>query len=283
MTVELPLIGIGYRYPLHDWTVEHLARFDVLEVVVDHYMTGGPTYRDSLGALLGKVPMTAHGIGLSLGSTEPLDYDYIEKIADITSLIGANNFSEHVAFTRSSGIDLANLLPLPKTRETLDFLVGRLREVCRIMPVPVSLENITYLFDYNYGELTDAEFLIQLCERTETKLLLDIQNLYTNSLNHHFDPTEFLDALPRGIVKAVHMAGGQEMEHVEIDTHSFPVRDEVLALLRLMRTQQSPDTIILERDGRLDEPDEMLDDIDNIRDQYDLAPRGKSHVQPIAS
>lgn len=283
MTAETPLIGIGYRYPLHDWTVEHLACFDVLEIVVDHYLTGGPTYRDGLASLVGKVPMTAHGIGLSLGSAEPLDYDYIEKIADITSMIGATNFSEHVAFTRSSGIDLANLLPLPKTRETLDFLVDRLRDVCRIMPVPVSLENITYLFDYNYGELTDAEFLIRLCDRTDTTLLLDIQNLYTNALNHDFDPTEFLNALPDGIVKAVHMAGGQEMEHVEIDTHSFPVRDEVLALLGLMRTRQSPDTIILERDGRLDEPDEMLDDIDNIRAQYDLAPTGKGHVQPFAS
>ena len=79
------------------------------------------------------------------------------------------------------------------------------------------------------------------------------------------------------------MAGGQEMEHVEIDSHSFPVREEVLALLGLMRTRQSPDTIILERDGRLDEPDEMLDDVDNIRDQYDLAPNGNGHVQPVAS
>ena len=283
MTVIPPLIGIGYRHPLHDWTVKNLACFDVLEVVVDHYLMGGTAYRDSLGSLLGKVPVTAHGIGLSLGSAEPLDYDYIEQIAEITSLIGATRFSEHVAFTRSSGIDLANLLPLPKTRETLDFLVERLREVCRIMPVPVSLENITYLFDYNYGEMSDAEFLIRLCERTETTLLLDIQNLYTNALNHHFDPVDFLNALPRGIVKSVHMAGGQEMEHVEIDTHSFPVRDEVLALLGLMRTLQSPDTIILERDGRLDAPNEMLDDIDNIRARYDLAPAGKAHVQPLAS
>jgi uncharacterized protein (UPF0276 family) len=283
MTIDTPLIGIGYRAPIHDWTVEHLERFDVLEVVVDHYLTGGPTFRNGLASLLGKVPVTAHGIGLSLGSTEPLDYDYIEEIAEITSLIGATNFSEHVAFTRSSGIELANLLPLPKTRETLDFLVGRLKEVCRIMPVPVSLENITYLFDYNYGELSDAEFLIRLCERTETTLLLDLQNLYTNALNHRFDPVDFLEALPRGIVKAVHMAGGQEMEHVEIDSHSYPVREEVLALLGLMRKSQSPDTIILERDGRLDKPDEMLDDIDNIRDQYDLAPTGKSRVQPVAS
>ena len=280
---DRPHIGIGYRQPLHDWTVQHLEGFEVLEVVVDHYLTGGPAYRDSLAALLGKVPVTSHGIGLSLGSTEPLDYGYIEKIAEITSLIGATRFSEHVAFTRSGGIDLANLLPLPKTRETLDFLVDRLKEVCRIMPVPVSLENITYLFDYNYGEMSDEEFLVRLCEATDTTLLLDLQNLYTNALNHQFDPSDFLKALPDGIVKAVHMAGGREMEHVEIDTHSDPVRDEVLALLRLMRATQTPETIILERDGRLDEPEEMLDDIDNIRAQYDLAPVERHHVQPIAS
>lgn len=150
------------------------------------------------------------------------------------------------------------------------------------MPVPVSLENITYLFDYNYGEFTDAEFLVQLCERTETTLLLDIQNLYTNAVNHDFDPADFLAALPKGIVKAVHMAGGTEMEHVEIDTHSFPVRDEVLNLLGLMRTQQAPETIILERDGRFDEPEEMLDDIDRIRSQYGLASKGFGHG-PTAS
>lgn len=282
MIENIPLIGIGYRYPLHQWTLDHLSHFDVLEVVVDHYLTGGPTYRDSLGTLIGEVPMTAHGIGLSIGSAEPMDYDYVERIAEITSLIGATNFSEHVAFTRSSGIDLANLLPLPKTRETLDFLVERLREVCRIMPVPVSLENITYLFDYNYGEFTDAEFLIRLCERTDTTLLLDIQNLYTNAVNHSFDPADFLDALPKGMVRAVHMAGGTEMEHVEIDTHSFPVRDEVLDLLGLMRTRQSPETIILERDGRFEEPDEMLADIERIRGLYDVEPRGFGHG-PVAS
>ena len=107
--------------------------------------------------------------------------------------------------------------------------------------------------------------LSELCERTGATLLLDLQNLHVNSLNHDFDPVAFLKALPLGIVAASHLAGGMTFEHVEVDTHSFPISDGALELYRLMLSSQTPETVILERDGRFDEPDELLGDIARIR------------------
>lgn len=264
-TTTSPLIGIGYRGALHDWIVKHLHRFDVLEVVVDHYLSGGPVFRRGIQSLIGKIPMTAHGIGLSLGTDEPLDLAYVREVAEIVEILGATNYSEHVAFTRCGGIELANLLPLPRTRDTVDFLVDRVRTVQRHLSVPFSLENITYMFDFRNAELSDAAFLTEICRRTGATLLLDVQNVHVNSLNHDFDPVAFLAELPLGIVAAAHLAGGMTFEHVEVDTHSFPVSDGALELYRRMLACQSPATVILERDGRLDRPEELLVDVARIR------------------
>ena len=148
VTGYVPGVGIGFRMPIRDWTIANLECFDVLEVTIDHYFSGGPTTRRAILDLADRTPMSAHGIGLSIGTDVPLDMAYLDQVAEVLDLIKAPSFSEHLAFTKVPGIDLANLLPLPKTEAVAEQIIEKVRVVQGHLPVPFELENISYLFDY---------------------------------------------------------------------------------------------------------------------------------------
>jgi uncharacterized protein len=266
-----PAIGIGYRASLDGWIRDNLSAFDVLEITVDHCLFAGQSTREAIFDLVGRVPLTAHGVGLSIGTDERLDLAYLDRVAAMVERLRAPAYSEHLAFTRVPGRDLANLLPLPRTEAVAESIITKVRKVQSRIAVPFLLENISYVFEWPDSKLSDAEFLGLICRETGVGLLLDIENLYLNSSNHGFDPYNFLDSLPHGLVSEVHMAGGMTV-HEEFlerpflaDSHSHPMPNETLDLLRYTLHRQSPATIILERDDRLEAVDEILDDVRRLR------------------
>jgi uncharacterized protein (UPF0276 family) len=283
----LPAVGIAFRAPIADWTRDNRGQFDALEITVDHCLNGNRALRSAIFDLIDLIPLTAHGIGLSIGTDAPLDLAYLDKVAGIVDRLKAPAFSEHLAYTRVPGLDLANLLPLPKTEAVAESVIAKIRIVQSRISVPFLLENITYLFDWPDSYLSDAEFLTLICQETGAGLLLDVENLYLNSQNHGFDPCEFIDALPPGIVREVHMAGGvtvQDDSHrpVLADSHSHPIPDAAIDLLDLLLSRQTPDVIILERDDRLDAVEEILNDVARIRACISAVSYKRSHGQPAA-
>jgi uncharacterized protein len=266
-----PAIGIGYRAAIGQWTREHLEHFDVLEITVDHCIDGSKSTEAAIFELVGRIPLTAHGIGLSIGTDVPLDLDYLDKVAAIVERLQAPAYSEHLAFTRAPGRDLANLLPVPKTEAVAESIIAKVRTVQSRVPVPFLLENISYLFEWPDSDLSDAEFLNLICRETGAGLLLDVENLFLNAHNHGFDPYAFLDALPADLVKEVHVAGGMTVckdflqRPFLADSHSHPVPDETLDLLDQVLARHTPETIVLERDDRLHAVGEILDDVARIR------------------
>src|SRR3982074_2916475 len=154
-----PAVGIGYRAAIGEWTLKNLQHFDILEITVDHCMSGGRFTASAIYDLVGRIPMTAHGIGLSIGTDVPLGLAYLDKIAAIVERLQAPAYSEHLAFTRAPGRDLANLLPVPKTEEVAESIIAKVRSVQSRISVPFLLENITYIFDWPDSELSAAEFL----------------------------------------------------------------------------------------------------------------------------
>lgn len=266
-----PAIGIGYRAAIGQWTREHLEHFDVLEITVDHCIDGSKSVEAAIFGLVGRIPLTAHGIGLSIGTDVPLDLDYLDKVAAIVERLQAPAYSEHLAFTRAPGRDLANLLPVPKTEAVAESIIAKVRTVQSRVPVPFLLENISYLFEWPDSDLSDAEFLNLICRETGAGLLLDVENLFLNAHNHGFDPYTFLDALPADLVKEVHVAGGMTVckdflqRPFLADSHSHPVPDGTLDLLDQVLARHTPETIVLERDDRLHAVGEILDDVARIR------------------
>jgi len=285
LTVHLnALIGIGYRSAISGWTHAHLDRFDVLEITVDHLIHGSASQREEIFGLVGRIPLTAHGVGLSIGTDVPLDLAYLDQVAAIVERLEAPAYSEHLAFTRVPGRDLANLLPLPKTEEVAEQVIAKVRAVQSIISVPFLLENITYIFEWPDSRMSDAEFLNLICRETGAGLLLDVENVYLNSQNHRFDPRAFLDDLAAGVVQEVHMAGGITVQDNAVDRpiladcHSHPIPLEALDLLDYALTRHEPQTVIVERDARLDEGEEILDDVARIRAR--LAAHRTVHGEP---
>ena len=278
-----PAIGIGYRWAIDHWTRENLARFDVLEVTVDHCISGGKATRAAIFDLVGQIPLTAHGVGLSIGTDEPLDVAYLDQVGAVVDRLKAPAYSEHLAFTRVPGRDLANLLPLPKTEAVAELIIAKVRKVRSRIAVPVLLENISYVFEWPDSDMSDAEFLKLICRETGAGLLLDVENLYLNACNHGFKPYDFLDALPAGLVKEVHMAGGVTM-HEEFldrpffaDSHSHPVPNAALDILEYVLARHAPATIVVERDDRLEAVNEILDDVARIRACVARSQIGSAH------
>jgi uncharacterized protein len=282
-----PAVGIGYRSAIAEWTRANLKCFDLLEVTVDHCIYGSTTQRAEIFDLVGCIPINAHGIGLSIGTDVPLDLAYLDQVAAIVEQLRAPTYSEHLAFTRVPGRDLANLLPLPKTMAAAESIITKVRTVQSRIGVPFLLENISYAFEWPDSNLSDADFLNLICCESGAGLLLDIENLYLNSQNHGFDAYEFLDNISPGLVREVHMAGGIAISNAGLqlsflaDTHSHPVPAETLDLLEYALSLYGPHTIILERDDRLDATGEILADVERIRlcvDQWSKYAHGKAII-----
>ena len=227
-----PAIGLGYRSAIADWTRANLDRFDVLEVTVDHCIHGSTRQRAEIFDLVGRIPLTAHGVGLSIGTDVPLDLGYLDGVAAIVERLKAPAYSEHLAFTRVPGRDLANLLPLPKTEAVAEMVIGKVRTIQSRISVPFLLENISYAFERPDSDMSDAEFLNLICHETGAGLLLDIENLYLNATNCRFDLYECLAGLPAGLVQEIHMAGGIAVQEEGLerpflaDFHSHPLPPE---------------------------------------------------------
>jgi uncharacterized protein len=269
-----PAIGFGYRRPIHAWTRANLACFDVLEITLDHCLVANEAAKAMIFDLVGEIPLTAHGIGLSIGTDAPLDLAYVDEIAALLDRLKAPAYSEHLAFTRVPGRDLGNLLPLPKTMAVAEQVIAKVRQVQSRISVPFLLENITYIFDWPDSELSDADILTLIHAETSAGILLDVENLYLNSQNHRFDPHAFLDRLPANAVQEVHVAGGITLAEDFLprpllqDTHSHPVPEAALDLLDYALARQAPTAIVLERDDRLEAADEILEDVARLRARF---------------
>ena len=264
-------VGIGYRSAIAEWTRANLERFDVLEVTVDHCIQG------SSGAARGNFRSCRQD---SSQRARRRAFDrhrraarsrYLDEVANIVDRLHAPTYSEHLAFTRVPGRDLANLLPLPRTEAVAEMIVAKVRAILARVPVPFLLENISYVFEWPDSHLSDAAFLNLICGETGAGLLLDVENLYLNATNHGFDALAFLDELSVGLVREVHMAGGITLHDSRLpkpflaNSHSHPIPVETLELLEYALVRHDPATIVLERDDRLEASDEILGDVERIR------------------
>ncbi|MCB5179609.1 DUF692 domain-containing protein, partial [Streptomyces sp. SMC 277] len=258
-------VGIGWRPEIAD-VVERLPGLDWVEVVAENVCPGH--LPASLLRLRERgVTVVPHGVSLGLGGADRPDPGKLAALAERAVALGAPLVTEHIAFVRTStpALEAGHLLPVPKTWDALEVLCENVRIAQDALPVPLALENIAALLRWPDEELTEAQFLTELVERTGVRLLIDVANLHTNHVNRGEDPLAVLDALPAGALAYVHVAGGIERDGVWHDTHAHPVPPQVLALLSQLRARTDPPGVLLERDDDFPPEQELAGELDAVR------------------
>jgi uncharacterized protein (UPF0276 family) len=259
-------VGLGYRVPLHDDILANADRIDFLEFISDQYLYAPQEKIDRLVALGETFPLIPHGIGMSIGTAEPLSPDYLRRLAGVVERVDAPWFSDHLSFTKVPDTDVEQLTPLWFTEESLATVRRNLRQVNEFIgDRQFLLENITYYFPVPGNEMTEAEFVTGVLDGNETGLLLDINNVYVNSVNLGFDPYEFLDSIPLERTVQIHLAGGTYVRDMLVDSHSAPVHEKVWEMLGYVLDRAPVKAILLEWDQDWPQFGVLLDHLDRAR------------------
>lgn len=259
-------VGFGFREPYRADVFLHGREIDFLEITADHYFDVPADKLAELELLRNRFPLIPHGLSLSLGSAKGPRPDYVRKLAALVESLQPAWWSEHIAFTQAESGNIGHLAPMPLTRDSLAILQRNIRSVRQEIPGPLILENITYEVTYPWSDIDEASFLGELLDSTDCGLLLDVTNLYTNSVNHGFDPLLFLHRLPADRIVQLHFVGGHWCDGTLIDSHSRPTPPEVWQLLEEVVKFAPVQGLILERDEDLPPFAEILTELQQARE-----------------
>ncbi|NES85001.1 MAG: DUF692 domain-containing protein [Moorea sp. SIO2B7] len=280
MVVNLPNlgIGVGFREPFLSDLFLNQQAVDFLEITADHYLESTHQKQEELEIIASHFTLIPHAINLSLGSAEGLDQDYLSKLTSLINHLNPPWWSEHISFTKAGGIDIGHLSPLPYTWEAIEVLCRNIQEVYRWLEVPLILENISYLLNIPDSEMNEAQFITEIVERTDCGLLLDITNLYTNSVNNNYDPYSFLKQLPIDKIVQLHFVGGHWHQGVLIDSYSQNTPQQVWELMTEVVRKIPVKGFLLERDEKIPPFREIVQELEQarlIKQQYGISRRSE--------
>ena len=204
-----------------------------------------------------RYPVVMHGVGLNIGSTDPLDLDYVRELRQLRDRCGARFVSDHICWTGVEGTQIHDLLPVPYTTEALDTMAANVRQVQDCLEAPLVLENPSTYLEFAHSEMSEVEFMRNLVAETDCGLLLDLNNLYVCAQNHGFSAREYLDAVPWDHVVQFHLAGHSDRGAFLFDTHDGPVIDAVWELYAIAHEKSGGRTTLLEWDAKIPSFDEV--------------------------
>jgi len=263
-------VGIGLRRKHFAAILETTRRLDWLEIIPENFVDYGGRSAATLAACAERWPIVSHGVSMSIGGPDPIDGDFLARVGRLLARIGCPWWSEHLCFAKGNGYALHDLFPLPFTEEAARHVAARAREAQARMDRPLLLENISYYAEMPGSEMSEESFLCLVLEESDVALLLDVNNVYVNSWNHRRDPLATLRALPLDRVREIHLAGHTPapapFNGTLYDTHGAPIAGAVWDLYReALRLCGRPVPTLIERDTRIPELDEVLDEADRAR------------------
>ena len=257
--------GLGLRRPLMDKLMaREPADIDFMEVAPENWIHIGGAAAKKFRWFTERYPMLIHGLSLSIGSPSPLDETLVRDIKAFMAEHGILMYSEHLSYCGDHG-HLYDLMPIPFTEDAAKYVAGRIRRVQDILEQRIAMENVSYYAptDTSMGE---ADFLLAVLEEADCDLMLDINNIVVNSINHGYDAHDFLNRMPAERIRYFHLAGHfKEDEDLRIDTHGSPVDEQAWALLSEAYAKFGPVPTLLERDFNFPPLEELLDEVRRIK------------------
>ena len=258
-------VGLGLRRAL----MGPLSRaesppFDFMEVAPENWIDVGGRYGHQFESIIEKVPFVCHGLSLNLGGPAPLDEPFLRRVRQFLETYNIRCYSEHLSYCADDG-HLYDLMPIPFTKEAIQYVSDRIKQTQDIIGRCMAIENVSY-YAAPGQKMPEIEFVNAVLEKADCDLLIDINNIYVNSINHRYDAEEYMKSLPADRIAYAHIAGHyNEAEDLRVDTHGADVIDPVWALLEKAYEHFGVFPTLLERDFNIPPLDELMIEVDKLQ------------------
>ena len=231
-------IGLGLRSSHYSYISENLPAIDWFEAISENYLDLDSSVGElkstlplkNLLSIRAHYPIALHGVSLSIGSVDPINMIYLQKLKDLIEIVDPLWVSDHICWTGVNKENLHDLLPLPYTQETIEHVSQKILQVQDFLKRPMVFENVSAYLSFAHSEISEWEFIKEIVKKTDCEILLDVNNIFVSSKNQNFNPIDFIKSLPKERIREMHLAGHSSADDMLIDTHDGPVCDEVLDL-----------------------------------------------------
>lgn len=270
---KLPYLGfgLGLRTEHYEDILAQRPPVDWFEIISENYMISGGKPLYFLDQIRNHYPLVMHGVSLSIGSTDPLDKDYLKRLKTLAQRIEPVWISDHLCWTGIKGLNLHDLLPLPYTEEAIKHIVERISMVQDFLGRQILIENVSSYLSYTQSEMSEWDFLGAIAQRADCYLLCDINNIYVSSVNHDFKAMDYIHALPTTRVAQIHLAGHSNEGNYIIDTHDAAIIEPVWDLYAQAIRYLGPVSTMIERDDNIPALAELMLELNQAKEIAALA------------
>ena len=264
---SLPFLGygLGLRKEHYHAILDTQPDVDWFEVLTENYLVPGGKPHYFLERVRENYPVVMHGVSLSIGSSDPLNTDYLQQVKSLANNIEAHWISDHLCWTGVDQVNAHDLLPLPYTESAIKHVVDRVNQVQDILGRQILLENVSSYVSYQKSEMTEWEFISQVVEQADCLILLDINNIFVSSVNHEFAPIDYINGISPDRVQQFHLAGHSDYGDYIIDTHDHPIVESVWSLYADAVKRFGSISAMIERDDNIPELPEVMDELNTMR------------------
>lgn len=270
--------GLGLRKEHYNTILETSPDIDWFEVLTENYLVPGGKPLYFLDQICERYPVVMHGVSMSLGSHDPLDMNYLRQVKELAERTQAKWVSDHMCFTGVDGVNAHDLLPLPCTEEAVKHMSAKISQAQDFLGRQILVENASTYITYKQSDMTEWDFTMAVAEESDSLILLDINNIYVSSVNHGFDPIDYLDGISVDRVQQHHIAGHSQYDGYIIDTHDHEVVQDVWDLYAEAIKRYGEVSTMIERDDNIPELPELLAELQIARDIFSANYREADHV-----
>jgi uncharacterized protein (UPF0276 family) len=257
--------GLGLRPDHYEVILAERPKLDWFEIITENYLVEGGKPLYYLDRIREHYPMVMHGVSLSIGSSDPIDLNYLKSVKELAERVQPAWISDHLCWTGVNGINMHDLLPLPYTSEAIQHVVSHIHQVQDYLGRRILIENVSSYLTYEQSEMSEWEFFSEIVCAADCYVLLDVNNIYVSAFNHGFNPEAYLRGMPQERVVQIHLAGHSNNGNYIIDTHDAPVIQEVWDLYALTLKHFGAISAMIERDDNIPELPELLAEVDHAR------------------
>jgi hypothetical protein len=257
--------GLGLRKDHYQTILDEKPAVDWFEIISENYKIDGGKPLHFLDRIRADYPIVMHGVSMSIGGSDPLDINYLTQLKKLAERIEPKWVSDHLCWTGNAHVNMHDLLPLPYNEEALRHVVSRISQVQDFLGRKLLIENLSSYLNYTTSDMTEWEFLSEIAKQADCLLLLDVNNVYVSARNHHFEPMDYIKALPTNRIQQIHIAGHRDLGHCVIDTHDEDVRDEVWGLYQQTAELLGPISTMIERDDDIPPLNELLKELNKAK------------------